>query len=168
MFDPNVAIVATLVLALDSNKARRKRRKWSKGWYLKCDTYGHLKLLNELRATEPDDFRNFLRMDAPSFDELLGLVESSIRKQDTIMRPSIPASERLSITLRFLASGNSYEDLKFLSARSHQAIGKLVNETCEAIIDCLKRQLIIKVRWLITSKHWYGIVKLLFNQHLNC
>ena len=54
MFDPNVAVVAALVLALDSNKARRKRRKWSKGWYLKRDTYGHVKLLKELRATDRD------------------------------------------------------------------------------------------------------------------
>ena len=102
--DASVAIA--LVFALDSDKPPGKRRKWSKDWFLKRETYGHVNLLQELRVNEPEDFRNFLRMDAPSFDELLGLVEPLIRKEDTVMRPSIPPSERLSITLRYLASGN--------------------------------------------------------------
>ncbi|XP_041361954.1 uncharacterized protein LOC121377926 [Gigantopelta aegis] len=46
--------------------------------------------------------------------------------------------ERLSITLRFLATGNTFEDLKFISAISPQSIGRIVIETCEAIISCLK------------------------------
>ena len=79
-------------------------------------------------------------MDAQSFDEPLSLVEPLIRKKDTVMRSSIPPSERLSITLRYLASGNSFEDLQFLTATSPQAIGKLVIETYEAIITALKRQ----------------------------
>ena len=77
-------------------------------FFLKRETYGHVNLLQELRVNEPEDFRNFLRMDAPSFDELLGLVEPLIKKEDTVMRPSISPSERLSITLRYLASGNSF------------------------------------------------------------
>ena len=77
---------------------------------------------------------------------LLDRVEPLIRKKDTVMRSSISPSERLSITLRYLASGNSFEDLKFLTATSLQEIGKLVIETCEAIIVCLKLQGVIKVR----------------------
>ena len=88
--DASVAIA--LVFALDSDKPPGKRRKWSKDWFLKRETYGHVNLLQELRVNEPEDFRNFLRMDAPSFDELLGLVEPLIRKEDTVMRPSISPS----------------------------------------------------------------------------
>ncbi|GFS16785.1 hypothetical protein ElyMa_001481600 [Elysia marginata] len=76
--DASVAIA--LVIALDSDELPRKRRKWSKDWFLKRETYGHYKLLKELRCNEPEDFRNFLRMDAPSFDELLGLFHSFIRQ----------------------------------------------------------------------------------------
>ncbi|XP_068232725.1 uncharacterized protein [Palaemon carinicauda] len=95
-------------------------------------------------------------MDVPSFDELLSLVEPLIRKEDTGMHPSISPSERLSITLRYLVSGNSFEDLIFMTARSPQAIGKLVIDTCEAIILCLKRQQPIKTpktpeEWIMTS-----------------
>ena len=45
-----------------------------------------------------------------------------------------------------MASGNSFEDLKFLTTTSPQAIGKLVIETCEAIITSLKQPGVIKVR----------------------
>ena len=126
---------AIIVIALDSEESERprKRRKWSKEWFLQRGiNYGHVSLLKELRIKEPEDFRNFLRMDGPSFDELLGLVEPLIRKEDTVMRASIPPFVRLSITLRYLVSGNSFQHLKFLTATSPQAIGMLVIETCEA------------------------------------
>ena len=134
---------AIIVVALDSEESERprKRRKWSKEWFLQRGiNYGHASL-----RKEPEDFRNFLRMDGPLFDELLGLVEPLIRKEDTVMRASIPPSERFSITLRYLASGNSFQDLKFLTATSPQAIGMLVIETCKAIMECLKDQETIKV-----------------------
>lgn len=72
------------------------------------------------------------------FNDLLSKVSIYIQKQDTIMMMSIPASDRLAITLRFLATGRSYEDLKFSTAVSPQAIGKIVIETCEAIVKVLK------------------------------
>lgn len=142
--DTSVAIA--VILACDIDEPRRKRSKWCKDWYMKRELYGHVNLLKELRAKEPEDYRNFLRMNETAFDELLSLVQPLIRKEETVMRSSIPPCERLSITLRYLASGNSFEDLKYLTARSPQAIGKLVIETCEAIILCLKRHNVIKVR----------------------
>jgi len=39
------------------------------------------------------------------------------------MRRAITQKERLSVTLRLLATGRSYEDLKFSAAISHQALG---------------------------------------------
>ncbi|RUM45877.1 MAG: hypothetical protein DSY80_02855 [Desulfocapsa sp.] len=73
-------------------------------------------------------------MNGNSFDELLAMVTPLIEKQKTIMRDPISPSERLSVTLRYLATGNSFEDLKFSSAVSP---GKIVIETCEALITCL-------------------------------
>lgn len=133
------AVAIALALALkDKEKKSKKRSKWSKTWFLQRAKYGHVELLAELRTNEPHDYRNFLRMDALSFDELLELVSPYIRKCDTIMRQSISPMERLSLTLRYLATGNTYEDLKFITAISPQSIGVIVIETCEAIIKCLK------------------------------
>jgi hypothetical protein len=63
------------------------------------------------------------------------------------MREAIPASQRLSITLRYLATRNTFEDLKFISAISSQSIGNIVIDTCEAIIYCLRNY--IKVSYIL-------------------
>ena len=142
------SIALPLALALEDTPKRKKRCKWSKKWFLRRRELGHARLLRELRDDEPEDYRNFLRMDAASYDELLDMVRPLIQKEDTIMREAIPPNERLSITLRFLATGNSFEDLKFLCRTSPQAIGRIVFETCRAIIHCLQRQQTIRVRKL--------------------
>lgn len=77
-------------------------------------------------------------LDGPLFDELLRMVRPQIEKQNTPMRDAIPASQRLSITLRYLATGNTFEDLKFTSAISPQSISIIVMETCTAVINSLK------------------------------
>lgn len=119
-------------------KKQKKTRKWAKQWFLDREKYTHEILLNELRICEPNDFRNFLRMNGELFDELLALVTPQIKKKNTIMRDAIPVSQRLSITLRYLATGNSFEDMKFLTAVSPQSIGQIVIETCTALINNLK------------------------------
>jgi len=47
---------------------------------------------------------------------------------------------RLVATLRFLATGRSYEDLKFSYAISAQALGKIILETCCAIYEVLRQK----------------------------
>jgi hypothetical protein len=49
------------------------------------------------------------------------------------MRKAVNADERLFVTLRYLATGNSYEDLKFSPAISLQLLGRIIPETCIAI-----------------------------------
>ncbi|GFO29311.1 Pol polyprotein [Plakobranchus ocellatus] len=151
--------VLAFALALRRKTKKKIRRKWAKNWFLKRKKFGHSKLLDELGCTEPSDFRNFLRMDEDSFDELLELVRPCIKKQDTNMRDAISPTDKLSITLRFLATGNSFEDLKFISAISPQAIGSIVMETCNALIKCLQsdikvqdvKELLLEFQDILTS-----------------
>jgi hypothetical protein len=49
------------------------------------------------------------------------------------MSLSISPHERLTVTLRFLATGRSHEDLKFRTLISAQSLGHIIPETCEAI-----------------------------------
>jgi hypothetical protein len=46
------------------------------------------------------------------------------------MRRAITPHERLSVTLRFLATGRNCEDLKFCAAISPHAPGVVIPETC--------------------------------------
>ena len=127
-------------------KKEKKKHRWMKEWLKKRNEYAHENLLNDLRLSEPSDFKNFLRLDAKSFDELLKMITPRIEKRNrpTTMRDAIPPSQRLSITLRYLATGNTFEDLKFTSAVSPQSIGIIVMETCTALIHSLNDY--IKVR----------------------
>ncbi|XP_071056018.1 putative nuclease HARBI1 [Onthophagus taurus] len=100
--------------------------------------FSHIKLLKELEVSSTEDYNNFLRMDLELFHDLLFKVKPFIEKQNTQMRDSISPQLRLSTTLRYLAGGATYEDLKFLTAIAPQTIGKIVIETCEAIISTLK------------------------------
>ncbi|KAJ8913965.1 hypothetical protein NQ315_008956 [Exocentrus adspersus] len=63
-----------------------------------------------------------------------------IQKEDTVMRSAISSRERLSSTLRFLATGRNYEDLKFSNRISAQALGKIIPETSKAIFDVLQNE----------------------------
>jgi hypothetical protein len=51
---------------------------------------------------------------------------------------AISPHERLSATLRYLATGRKYADLKFTTAISASSLCKIVPETCKAIIKVRK------------------------------
>lgn len=55
------------------------------------------------------------------------------------MRQSIPPEERLIATLRFLATGESYEELKFVTGIAAQTLGYIIPETCETIYNVLRK-----------------------------
>ena len=60
-----------------------------------------------------------------------------IEKKETYMRKPIPAEERLAITLRFLATGESYESLMFQFRVHRTTIAKIIREVCKAIYEVL-------------------------------
>lgn len=86
-------------------------------------------------------FHNFCRMSFTDFEYLLDKISPLISKQDTDFREAIPAKYRLAITLRFIASGDSYKSLHYLFKVSPQAISKIIPEVCKAINDVLRNEI---------------------------
>lgn len=99
----------------------------------------------ELLYEPSGEFENFTRMSLSDFEYLLTLISPIISKQDTQLRDSIPAKIRLAITLRFLATGDSYKSLHFLFKVSSQIISKIVPEVCAAINQVLKNEVKVKI-----------------------
>ncbi|XP_041989222.1 protein ANTAGONIST OF LIKE HETEROCHROMATIN PROTEIN 1-like [Aricia agestis] len=58
--------------------------------------------------------------------------------KDTHMREAISPEDKLLITLRFLATGDSYTSLQYMFKVSKQSISRFVPVVCEAIIQALK------------------------------
>jgi hypothetical protein len=81
---------------------------WAKNWLLGRDRVTPLNLLNFIRSDSPEDYKNYFRM-----SDVLAKVKPLIVKQDTAMRNAITPEARIAATLRFLATGRSFEDLKF-------------------------------------------------------
>nr|CAH7754857.1 unnamed protein product [Callosobruchus chinensis] len=67
-----LAIIGGYLTIFDEDQ--KKRRVWSKRWYLERQKYSHVSLLQELEIREPTDLHNFLRMDKESFETLLEAV----------------------------------------------------------------------------------------------
>ncbi|XP_026482095.1 uncharacterized protein LOC113389257 [Ctenocephalides felis] len=114
------------------------RSIWCKEWLRKRELFSHINLLNEFKEA-PRDWHNYLRMDEETYLKLLKMVSPLIRRQDSIMRKAISPHEKLTATLRFLATGRSYEDLKFTTLISPQALDVIIPETCDAISKVLEK-----------------------------
>ena len=147
------SVVGMLALNLAMKHRQRPRRRiWCHSWLLNRPVSGFFHTtLSELQQADSTRYANFLRMDADSFNELLTLVQPDISKQDTAMRVSISAAQRLVITLRFLATGETFKSLQYLFRVSDAAIGQIVPETCRAIYSRLRETHLKVCRLLMHS-----------------
>ncbi|CAH2013881.1 unnamed protein product [Acanthoscelides obtectus] len=95
----------------------------------------------ELTCENSADFSNFCRMARRDFEFLLNNIEPFIKKTQTRLRIPIPPKIRLAITLRYLATRDSYRSLHYLFKVSTAAISTMVPEVCKAINSVLKNQI---------------------------
>jgi hypothetical protein len=63
-------------------------------------------------------------MGASPYEDSLQMAVSFIQREDSIRRSSIPASQRLSAALRFLATGQALEDLKVTTTTAAQTLSE--------------------------------------------
>ena len=113
-----IALLCTIVLR--RRLSSKKRSTWAPKWLRRRRQRSiYSNLVQELREEDPDEYLKYLRM-TTTFNILLEKVRPYIEKKNTVMRNSISAAERLTVTLRFLATGelNSYSyiyphELKF-------------------------------------------------------
>jgi hypothetical protein len=74
-------------------KPRKKKRDvWCKDWLMNRKTYSQINLMSELKIY-PRDWHNYLRMNEETYLNLLSLVTSLIKIQDTIMREAATPQE---------------------------------------------------------------------------
>ncbi|XP_055072963.2 uncharacterized protein [Misgurnus anguillicaudatus] len=129
-----------VILRLKRRQVKRKRL-WVKPWLLRRDRQGaYSNLCRELQSEDLQSFHNFARVVPNQFKHLLQLVTPIIQRQNTNFRESISPGERLMITLRFLATGESFRSLHYAFRIGCSTLSELIPETCRAIYQVLKEK----------------------------
>ncbi|GFT44052.1 DDE Tnp4 domain-containing protein [Trichonephila clavipes] len=82
---------------------------------------------------DSESYRRFLRMDVSTFEELVALYLPSIERKNTSMRKAIPAAERIALTLRYLATGETQSSLSYQFRIAQNTISGIIPAVCAAI-----------------------------------
>lgn len=107
-----IITAATIVLLLTVlNEKKFERSCWVDDWLLKFGTESkglwYENVFDEWSKSNPERFKRTLRLSPAAFNQLLALVTPLIKRQDTHLRKAVTPKKRLSLTLKFLATGNS-------------------------------------------------------------
>ena len=115
---------------------RRRGRVWIREWLARRELHGaYENLLNELNKEDREEHKNFMRIYSELFNEMVERLTPILKKKDTRMRKAHEVGLKLAVTLRHLASGDSYPSLQYSFRVSKSAICKFVPLVCEAIIQ---------------------------------
>nr|XP_060636290.1 uncharacterized protein LOC132777828 isoform X1 [Anolis sagrei ordinatus]XP_060636291.1 uncharacterized protein LOC132777828 isoform X1 [Anolis sagrei ordinatus] len=139
----------------EENKWRRKRgptRRWRKR---RAQKGAFLNLNQELRGEDPTSYKRWLRVTEEQFDHLLHEISPRIQKQKTKFGEPISAAERLTITLRYLATGNTFRDLSWEFRIGERTVSYIILETCAALYEFLKYTFEVPT----SKEHWRAVSK---------
>lgn len=157
----NIIIASAAFLLLHEAETMKKKPKrwWITKLYESRQAYSGCNLLTVMRVQENNgNFKNFCRMSSEDFELLIIAIGPKISKIDTRFRRSISVQERLAVTLRFLATGDSYTSLQYLFKISKQLISAIVPEVCKALIEVLKEHVHVSMKtYLFISKRIVNI-----------
>ena len=151
-----VILLNELVDSDDEKPTRGKTRKWigsrkERGYFTN--------IIQELIVEDKHGFREMFRMDVGDFEFILSKISDLILPKERLSgsRP-IESDERLALTLRYLATGESFQSLSFQYRISMSAISYIVKGCCKAIVECLTPDFIkvpaTKAEWVNVSKRF--------------
>ena len=105
-------------------------------WIARRELFGQYDtLMAELERESRGDFASFLRMEPAMFHEILLRLTPRLTKMDSNWRKALEPGLKLAVTLRFLATGNSYHSLAYSFRVPHNTISLFLGEVCDAIIS---------------------------------
>lgn len=136
--------LAALCLGLlhgeDEERPRKRNRKvYMRQWISRREERGVFhQLIRELEVGDVVAYKEFFRMTKEQFCSLLGKVSPLIQKKEqpppiNAVRATIQPDERLAVTLRYLATGETYHSLEYSFRISRQTISSIVSETSRAL-----------------------------------
>jgi hypothetical protein len=130
----NMKLATQMMAFLKLINRKKERTMWVRTWLtLRPDQGAYGNLLHMLREHDIKGFKNFTRFTPAMFVDMVQRLTPRVRKQDTWLRKCLPVDIKVAITLRYLATGDSYKSLMYLFYVAHNTISLLVRDVCDAI-----------------------------------
>ena len=93
-------------------RPRRRHNMWVRPWLLQREERGaYHNIMADLYATDIPGFTNYMRMTPEFFEMIKTRLEPRLARQATNYRAPISVGEKLALTIRYLATGESYTSL---------------------------------------------------------
>ena len=108
-------------------------------------------LLAELHREDARGFKTYVRITPDFFEEMIERITPAVQKKETRLRKPLPVGLKLAVTLRFLATGNTYQSLEFSFRTSRSAICRFVPVVCKALIKAYKPE---ALKCPTTAEEW--------------
>ena len=126
----------TILLYLLRKRLNRKKRFWVRKLFLDRKLKGEYHVLvQDMRLHDEEYFFRYFRMTPHQYEVLLSKVAPRIQKSSN--REYIGPSERLCVTLRYLATGDAQSTIAAGFRISPTSIGRIIEETCAEIWNAL-------------------------------
>ncbi|XP_071628812.1 uncharacterized protein [Temnothorax longispinosus] len=126
-----VAAVTALLLHM-KRKRYTKKKHWVAPIFQERKVHGFFHAVLPKLILEDLRFHNYIRMSATQFENLTLLIGADIFKQHHIREP-IDVAERLLMTLRYLASGDSISSICYQYLVGLTTAANIISETCQAL-----------------------------------
>ena len=133
--------IAALLEEFDETKTLTCiRRGKTRSWIKRRSEKGYFNnIVRELMVEDTAAYRDMMRMSYEDFTTILTAIEHYIIPQQVTRggHKVIAPAERLTLTIRFLATGETYRSLCFQFRISVSAISYIVKQVCKAIYEHL-------------------------------
>ena len=138
----------------DEKPCRGKTRQWVKR---RRESGYFTNIIQELKVEDRMGFKEMFRMDVVDFEYVLSQISDLISPQEINggHRPVL-CDERLALTLRYFATGESFQSLSFQFRISLNAVSYIVKGCCNAIVE---RMVPLFVKIPSSEKEWLEISK---------
>ena len=121
----------------------------------RCKSGEYHSLLQELRDIDSERHHQYFRMSKEQFDELLLRIEDQLIHHGKHRCPILPR-ERLAVTLRYLAMGDSQQTIAISYRIGKSTVNKLMYGTCAVLWESLYPDY---VRFPSTEEEWRTIAR---------
>ena len=110
-------------------RPRRRYNMWVRPWLLQREERGaYHNIMAELYAPDIPGFTNFMRMTPEFFEMIKTRLEPCLARQATNYRAPISVGKKLALTIRYLATGESYTSLSCQFRVGRSTISKFLPE----------------------------------------